>query len=97
MTHEETQRLLAAAPSHRRLLYEVALVSGLRGNELRQLSPDHLDIEACGLHLKARWTKNRKDQFLPLPRVLVERLRDNTAAALAQYHLTYKGVIPEWH
>ena len=94
MSHEEIQRLLAVAPSHRRLLYEVALVSGLRGNELRQLSPDHLDIEACGLQLEAKWTKNRKQQFLPLPRVLVERLRDNTAAALAQYHLTYKGVIP---
>lgn len=94
MTHEEMQRLLAVAPSHRRLLYEVALLSGLRGNELRQLSPDHLDVVECGLHLEAKWTKNRKQQFLPLPRVLVERLRDNTEAALAQYHRTYKGILP---
>jgi integrase len=75
-------------------LYKVALLSRLCGNELRQLSPDHLDLAECGLHLEARWTKSRKQQFLPLPRVLVERLRDNTAAALARYHLTYKGVIP---
>ncbi len=54
MTHEEIQHLLAVAPSHRRLLYEVALLSGLRGNELRQLSPDHLDIVECGLHLEAK-------------------------------------------
>jgi integrase/recombinase XerC len=94
MTREEIQRLLAVAPRHRRLLYEVALMSGLRGNELRQLSPDHLDLGECGLHLEAKWTKNRKQQFLPLPRVLGERLRDNTAAALARYHLAYKGVIP---
>jgi integrase len=94
MTPEEIQRLLTVAPSHRRLLYEVALVSGLRGNELRQLSPDHLDTVECGLHLEAKWTKSRKQQFLPLPQMLVERLRDNTAAALAQYHLAYKGIPP---
>ena len=94
MTREEIHQLLAVAPSHRRLLYEVALLSGLRGNELRQLSPDHLDIVECGLHLEAKWTKSRKQQFLPLPQILVERLRDNTAAALAQYHLTYKGILP---
>ena len=86
MTHKEIQRLLAMAPSHRQRLYEMALLSGLRGNELRQLFPDHLDIVECGLHLEARWTKSRKHQFLPLPRMLVEQLRDNTAAALAWYH-----------
>jgi integrase len=94
MTHEEIQRLLAVAPSHRRLLYEVALLSGLRGNELRQLTPDHLDIIAGGLLLEARWTKNRKQQVLPLPQILLERLHSNTAAALAQYHLAYKGTLP---
>src|SRR5262245_448820 len=50
MTREEIQRLLTVAPRHRRLLYEVALLSGLRGNELRQISPDHLDIVECRLH-----------------------------------------------
>ena len=94
MTHEEIQWLLTVAPSHRRLLYEVALLSGLRGNELRQLTPDHLDSAAGGLLLEARWTKNRKQQFLPLPRPLLERLCDNTAAALAQYHLAYRGALP---
>ena len=94
MTPEEIQRLLAVAPSHRRLLYEVALISGLRGNELRQLAPEHLDAAAGGLHLEAKWTKSRKQQFLPLPQMLVERLRDNTAAALAQYHLAHKGALP---
>ena len=89
MTHEEIQQLLAVAPGHRRRLYEAALLSGLRGNELRQLAPDRPDTVECGLHLEAKWTKSRKQQFLPLPRILVERLRDNTAAAPAQYHRTY--------
>jgi len=74
MTVEEIGKLLAVAPEHRRLLYEVALCSGLRAGELRSLSVDDLDMERCGIHLDAAWTKNRKPGFQPLPRNLVERL-----------------------
>ena len=73
MTLEEIHRLLAVCPSDRRLLWETAIMSGLRANELRHLSVDHLDVEHGGLHLEARWTKNRKGEYLPLPQTLVER------------------------
>lgn len=74
ITTDEVRRLLAVCPTYRRLLWETALLSGLRANELRHLSIDHLDVERGGLYLDASWTKNRRDDFLPLPRSLVHRL-----------------------
>jgi integrase len=63
MTIAEIRKLLAVSPNHRALLWETALLSGLRADELRHLSKDHLD--GHGLHLDASWTKNRKGGFLP--------------------------------
>jgi integrase len=75
MTVDEINRLLEVAPTHRRFLYETAFLSGLRANELRNLTVDDLDIERSGVHLNAAWTKNRRAGFQQLPRDLVERLR----------------------
>jgi len=54
MAAEEIQRLLASCAPHRRLVYEVAFVSGLRANELRNLTDQHLDHERVGLRLDGR-------------------------------------------
>jgi len=83
----EIVKLLEAAPEHRRLLYETALMTGLRAGELRSLTPGHLDVQRSGLHLEARWTKNRKSAFQPLPHDLVCRLREfaDTGNALELY------------
>jgi len=70
---EITQFLDACAPSLR-LTYEVAFLSGLRANELRSLTADHLDHERGGLILSPEWTKNRQAGFQPLPQSLVARL-----------------------
>jgi integrase len=75
MTPDEIADLLNIAPNHRRLLYETAFVSGLRANELRNLTIEHLDDERCGLRLDASWTKNRKQGFQPLPLALMVSLR----------------------
>ena len=75
MPLEEIDALLRAAPESRRLLYETAIVSGLRANELRNLTINHLDDERCGLRLDATWTKNRKPGFQPLPRALMMSLQ----------------------
>jgi len=84
MNPDEIRALLAVSPPDRCLLYETALFSGLRTNELRSLTIDDLDIEGCGLHLDAKWTKNRKPGFQPLPRKLVEQLQDFAATGDAQ-------------
>src|SRR5262245_36465391 len=74
MTAEEITRLLDVCAPHRRLLFETAFLTGLRANELRNLTVQHLDVEQGGLHLDAAWTKNRKPGFQPLPIALSERL-----------------------
>ncbi len=74
LTAEEINRLLGACAPHRRLVYETAFLSGLRTNELRNLTTDHLDREQCGLILDAEWTKNREPGFQPIPSSLAERL-----------------------
>ena len=75
MTREEIAKLLAVCLPFRRLLLETAFFSGLRANELRNLTTDHLDFERRGLNLDAQWTKNRKPGFQPLPKSLVDSLR----------------------
>ncbi len=74
MTPEEIGRLLEACAPHRKLLYQTALLSGLRKNELRNLTIEHLDQQDRGLHLDPAWTKNRKPGFQSLPGWLVEEL-----------------------
>ena len=75
ITREELKRLFEIAPEHRRLLYCVALVSGLRVGELRALALEDLDTVNNGLRLHAEWTKNRKEGWQPLPASIVERLK----------------------
>jgi integrase len=74
VTLEEIKALLSVAPEHRRLLYQVDFCSGLRANELRQLTPDHLEHDRKCLRLEAMWTKNRKAEFQPLPDWLFDEL-----------------------
>jgi len=74
LTVDEVHRLLEyCAPAHR-LLYETALVTGLRANELRQLSLEHLDLDSRGLRLDGAWTKNRHAGWQPLTSELLARL-----------------------
>jgi integrase len=75
MSADEIQRLLKACPPHQRLLLETAFMSGLRANELRNLSLDHIDLERGGLRLDAEWTKNRKGGLQPVPTDLLLRLQ----------------------
>jgi integrase len=72
---EEIAKLLDACLPERKLLYQVALCTGLRANELRHITPAHLDDERCGIRLEAAWTKNRLDGFQPIPRWLMDILQ----------------------
>ncbi len=74
LTPEEIPQLLEACLPERRLLYETALCTGLRANELRHVTPETLDTQRCGIHLRAEWTKNRKDTFQPVPDWLMVKL-----------------------
>jgi integrase len=75
LTIEEISKLLEHCLSNdRRLVYEVAIVSGLRANELRNLIVADLDLERCGLNLQSSWTKNRMQGFQPLPTSIMSKL-----------------------
>jgi integrase len=78
MSPEEVQRLLQVAPPYRRLVYQVALYSGLRAKELRSLKVRDLNQDSVGLNLDARWTKNRKQGIQPIPRWLMDKLKEES-------------------
>ncbi len=71
---EEIVLLLEHCLPERRLLYETALCTGLRANELLHVTPVLLDVFRCGIRLEAPWTKNRLDGFQPTPRWLMDKL-----------------------
>mgnify|MGYP000887308043 FL=1 len=83
MTLAEVGRLMKTAPSYRRLLYQVAICSGLRAGELRSLTTDDLDVCRRGLSLRSKWTKNRRSGFQPLPSILVQELSGFVASGAA--------------
>ena len=72
---EEITALLENCVPSRRIVYEVALCSGLRANELRSLKVKDVDAGNCGLKLSASWTKNRKRGFQVVPRWLIDKLK----------------------
>lgn len=74
-TLKEIDRLFRVVPTLRRIVYELALVTGLRRRELEALRPDQLD-EFDVLHLRPGEVKNRKKyQEAPLPPHLAAELR----------------------
>jgi len=89
MTEEEVQKLFAGCAPRRRLVYEVALCSGLRAGELRALRVKDLDRKAGGLRLRSEWTKNRKNGFQLLPVFLVTRLAESARGKTAGDALLY--------
>jgi len=74
LTAEDVQRILATCPPHRRILYETAIATGLRANELRNLTIHDLDIERSRLRLRKLTTKGKREALVPLPAPLVEKL-----------------------
>ena len=76
LTPEQAERLLDVA-GHHRLLYHVALRTGLRRLELRALQWGDLHLDAIRPHAKLRagTTKARRADTLPLRADVVEALR----------------------
>jgi len=81
----EVRRLLDAAAAgpdregmpgtERRLLYKVAVESGLRANELRTLTVGSFDLGACTVTIQAGYSKHRREDTLPLRKETAEDLR----------------------
>jgi len=84
LTVEEIKRLLAVAAPERRIVYEIAIVTGLRAGEMKRLAVEDFDADAGGLHLRAAITKNRTQGFQVLPGRLVERLTSYVSEGTAE-------------
>jgi len=67
----------------RRLLYKLAIESGLRANELRSLTVSSFDLKNLSVTVIDAYSKNRKESLLPL--------RKETAAELESF---FKGKLP---
>jgi len=98
-TRDEIDRILAVAPEHRRILYKVAVSTGLRARELRSLTPASLDAERKALILDAAWTKNRKPGLQPIPVWLLQELaefgRSGRAMELYAHHYNRRDARPD--
>ena len=85
VSDEEIQRLLKVAPFERRIIYLIALHTGLRRNEIEELEWQdiHLGDEIPRIQLRCPTTKNRKGELVFLHPELVEALTDwkNSAAS----------------
>ena len=71
---DEIQKLLAATPPARALVYRVALATGYRQNELRCLTVGRLDMFGPSLPLAAEFCKDRRDARQPISRELADEL-----------------------
>jgi integrase len=67
VTAQEPARYNMTGPE-RSLVYRVALETGLRANEIRQLTPAAFDFEACTVSLSGTYTKNKQAAELDLKR-----------------------------
>jgi integrase len=84
---DEIRRLLEATQAagtrfgmdgyQRALLYRLAIETGLRANELRNLRVGSFDLERCTVTVESQHTKNHKEAVLPL--------RADAAAELKQF------------
>ncbi len=73
-TAQDIQKLMENTKDHLKILYTMAMCTGLRANELQSLTRDHLDVKRGGLWLQTEWTKNRKPTFQPLSKRVIEQL-----------------------
>jgi len=75
---EEARALLGAAPPYRRLVYRLAMFTGLRRSELKALQWGDVHVDAGEkphIRLRAKATKARRADTLPLRSDLADELR----------------------
>jgi integrase len=76
MTADEVERLLAVADNRRKLIYRIALGTGLRSTELSLLVPNQIDFKKNFLTIEAEKTKNKKADILPIKADLVQSIKE---------------------
>ncbi len=95
LTDDEVLRLLVASPRHRPV-YLVALMTGLRRNELKELRWSDVDLDSARpvLRVRASTTKNKKAAVIPLRDDLVVELRAIRPASMGPDRRVFHRRIP---
>ncbi len=86
LSPDELSRLIAAtedAPERfgmpgyeRAMLYLFAAYTGLRANEIRNLTVSSFDVDKCNVKVKAAYSKRRREDVLPLRKDTAETMRE---------------------
>ncbi len=74
MTRDEMESILSHSEPHERMLFETALCTGFRVNELRSLTPEHLRPDTNRIWLSAEIDKGRRERLQPVTQELMCRL-----------------------
>ena len=93
---DEVRRLLASAPPSRAWVYLVMVYTGLRRNEMNQLTwgDFHFDRVPPVAVLSASITKNRKSSVVRLRREVVEALQANRPDLSIESEWVFRGKVP---
>ncbi len=96
LTPDEARRLLAAAPHTRAVVYLVLLETGLRRNELNQLTLGDFELESPApcVHVRAAITKTKKEATLPLRAEVVKAIRSILPDAAMPFEYVFRGKLP---
>ncbi len=99
LTDEEIKEFLAAAPKKRRIIYLIALHTGLRRNEIALLQWQDVFIDAPvpSIKLRAATTKNRKGDVVSIHPELQDELRNlrpNLPVPTARVVQMFSGLDP---
>jgi len=95
LSDDEAARLVTV-DEVRGLVYQMALMTGIRRGELRSLcwGDLHLDSDNPCVHVRASTTKNRKDASIPLHSELAARLRTFRPADVSSDGLVFGKQVP---
>ena len=70
-------------PGHERaLIYELAVNTGLRRDEIKSLTRNSFDFERLSVRVDAKDTKNKKAALLPVKAALMDRIKQHLSAKL---------------
>jgi integrase len=96
LSPQEAQRLLAAAPSFRAVVYLVLLETGLRRSELQQLvwADFELDTPSPFVRVRASITKTKKEATLPLRAEVVKAIRSIAPRNVTQFEPIFRNKVP---
>jgi len=79
MSEKEIGRLLAHSTARWRLVWRTFLATGMRKNELAELTWDAVDFDAGMIHVRPETAKREAERFVPLHPELAEALKAHKA------------------